>query len=160
MVCTLTGGVTAFFPHHPISRGRGPVVGGRAGLTPTGVLSLPFLCKPCPGGHSESQCFFSGWKPPRVYFPYVQKPRGSEVPYAIPSPPQPTMIGLGALPGSMLGSQSWQRLELRDEETGSDLWCQKTAWLPNPELRSSSLHRGPAVHTLWLRCQPDHLGQC
>lgn len=68
LVRTLKGGVTIFFPPHPTSRGSGPDVGGRAGLTPTSVLSLPFLCKPCPGGHSDSHCFSLGLKPPHVQF--------------------------------------------------------------------------------------------
>lgn len=53
---------------------------GRVGLTPTGVLSLPILRKPRPGGHPESEHFSLGAEATMFPFPYAQKPHGSKAP--------------------------------------------------------------------------------
>lgn len=60
------------------------------------------------------------------------------------SPPRPTKLGLGALPGPLLGLESWQqRQQLQDEETGSSPHMPDGGWLPGPELSSSPLHGRP-----------------
>lgn len=93
-------------------------------------------------------------------FPYVQKPHGSEALCATPSPPQPTMIGLGALPGPLLGSQFLAATVAsgRGDRKQSSSARRRHDCQASLELRSSSLHRGPAVRTLGLRCQPRSLG--
>lgn len=56
------------------------------------------------------------------------------------SPPRPTKLGLGALPGPLLGLESWQqRRQLQDEETGRSPHVPDGGRLPGPELSSSPL---------------------
>lgn len=107
---------------------------------------FPFFCKHPP------------WSPARVggrpcqagshpHFPFPM-PR-SHVALRLPplSPPRPTRLGLGALPGPLLGPESRQWRLLQDEETGSSppmpeggvsarLWAEKRP----PASRPCCLH--------------------
>lgn len=66
-----------------------------------------------PGQSEDRPC--QAHSHPQFPFPSAQEPRGSTP----SSPLQPTMLGLGALPGPLLGPESWQQLRLQDEETGN-----------------------------------------
>lgn len=70
------------------------------------------------------------WSPARVRGRPCQAGSHPQFPFLMPkshealrlpplSPPQPTKLGLGALPGSLLGPELWQWWLLQDEETGS-----------------------------------------
>lgn len=81
LVNTLKGRVAVFLPPHPLSGGRGRDVGGGAGLTPKGVLSLPLPLQTMPWDPSRVRALPpGGLKPPMFSFSYAQKPHGSKAP--------------------------------------------------------------------------------